>query len=104
MGKHSSLRIISVIFKVLAVVAVIVGAIAAIGNVSYFAAYGVWAVVTPLIYGVVFGLYFFAFSGIILVFLDIEESTRRTEENTKQTEINTHQANELLKTFLNRPK
>jgi uncharacterized membrane protein len=102
MTKYQALRIMSVIFKVLAGLAVIISvivALIALGSSSRFGASGLaggfFGAVVSILYGAFVGLYLFAFAEFILVFLDIEQNTRETEENTRQT-------NDLLRNFLNR--
>jgi hypothetical protein len=97
--KYSALRTISVIFKVLAVLAAvgaIIGALISLGSgASYSAFGGVVGAIIALLYGALICLYLFAASEFILVFLDIEENTRQTEDNTRQTA-------DLLRNYLNR--
>jgi hypothetical protein len=98
-SKYAALRTISVIFKVFAVIVVVIMTLVAVYTffsiVSYSFGASVVASFPQLIMGLLTGLYLFAMAEFILVFLDIEENTRASEENSRQT-------NDLLRSFLNR--
>jgi len=85
--KYPALRVISVIFKVLAVFAAIAGLIGALvglvqmaGNAFGAPAAGGLIVVISLLYGGLGCIYLFALSEGIRVFLDLELNTRLTNE------------------------
>lgn len=102
MTKYGALRILSVVFKVLAGLAILIAVIVALISLGSSSRYGGSAMtggfvgaIISILYGTFLALYFFALGEFILVFLDIEQNTRETEENTRQT-------NDLLRNFLNR--
>lgn len=85
--RYPALRVISGIFKVLAVLAAIAGIIGALiglmqmsGNSYGATATGGMIVVISLLYGGLACVYFFAVSEGIRVFLDLEVNTRLTNE------------------------
>jgi hypothetical protein len=86
-NRYPALRVISVIFKVLAILAAVFGAIGALVGLvqmagdGYGAAYaGGFIVLVSLIYGGLLCIYMFAASEAIKVFIDIEGNTRLTND------------------------
>ena len=86
-NRYPALRVISGIFKVLAVLAAVFGLIGALvglvqmaGNAYGAAAAGGLIVLVSLLYGGLLCIYMFAVSEAIKVFVDIESNTRVTND------------------------
>lgn len=84
-SKYGILRIVSVIYKIFAVIVAIIGLISGLGAMVATSSFGpgvsTGAILTGLmtiVMGLLGGVFLWAGAEMIILFIDIEENTRRT--------------------------